>query len=118
MALSTTLDPAVVKSDSLTGSVVGLPGKLPSIYYQVNLEIFLLERVLGTKEETEVKPLAKNEVLMLNCNSAATVGVVLDPSKKYYLRAEKTYLRHIGDRITISRRVGERFRLIGYGILK
>ena len=82
MALSTTLDPAVVKSDSLTGSVVGLPGKLPSIYYQVNLEIFLLERVLGTKEETEVKPLAKNEVLMLNCNSAATVGVVLDPSKK------------------------------------
>ncbi len=119
MALSTTLDPAVVKSDSLTGSVVGLPGKLPSIYYQVNLEIFLLERVLGTKEETEVKPLAKNEVLMLNCNSAATVGVVLDPSKKNTICVlKKPICARPGDRITISRRVGERFRLIGYGILK
>ena len=29
MALSTTLDPAVVKSDSLTGSIVDFPGKLP-----------------------------------------------------------------------------------------
>ncbi len=119
MALSTTLDPAVVKSDSLTGSIVGLPGKLPSIYYQVNLEIFLLERVLGTKEETEVKPLAKNEVLMLNCNSAATVGVVLDPSKKNTICVlKKPICARPGDRITISRRVGERFRLIGYGILK
>ncbi len=119
MALSTTLDPAVVKSDSLTGSIVGLPGKLPSTYYQVNLEIFLLERILGTKEETEVKPLAKNEVLMLNCNSAATVGVVLDPSKKNTICVlKKPICARPGDRITISRRVGERFRLIGYGILK
>ena len=82
MAIRTTLDPSVVKSDSLTGSVVGLPGKIPPVHYQVNLETFLLERVVGTKEETEVKPLAKGEILMLNCNSAATVGVVVDPSKK------------------------------------
>ncbi|MDP3698840.1 MAG: translation initiation factor IF-2 subunit gamma [Nanoarchaeota archaeon] len=119
MAIRTTLDPSVVKSDSLTGSIVGLPGKIPAVHYQVNLETFLLERVVGTKEETEVKPLAKGEILMLNCNSAATVGVVVDPSKKNTLCAlKKPICANAGDRITISRRVGDRFRLIGYGILK
>lgn len=119
MAVSTTLDPTVVKSDTLVGSLVGIPGKLPPLHYQIALETHLLERVVGAKEETEVKPLAKNEVLMLNVNSAATVGVVVDPSKKKTTCIlKKPVCANIGDRITISRRVGDRFRLIGYGTLK
>src|SRR3989344_3356820 len=79
----------------------------------------LLERVVGTKEETEVKPLAKGEILMLNVNAAATVGVVIDPSKKKTTCSlKKPICADPGERITISRRVGDRFRLIGYGILK
>ena len=119
MAIGTTLDPSIVKSDSLTGSLVGLAGKLPPVHYQIVLDTFLLERVVGTKEEVDVKPLAKQEMLMLNVNSSATVGVVLDPSKKNttcILR--KPIVASPGDRITISRKVGDRFRLIGYGILK
>jgi translation initiation factor 2 subunit 3 len=119
MAFGTSLDPSIVKSDSLTGSLVGLPGKLPTVHYQISLETHLLERVVGTKEESEVKPLAKNEILMLNVNSAATVGVVVDPSKKKTVCAlKKPVAANVGDRITISRRVGDRFRLIGFGILK
>jgi translation initiation factor 2 subunit 3 len=119
MAISTTLDPTIVKSDTLTGSLVGIPGKLPPLHTQISLETHLLDRVLGTKEETEVKPLAKKEILMLNVNSAATVGVVLDPSKKNTTCIlKKPICANPGDRITISRRVGDRFRLIGYGILK
>jgi len=56
MALATTLDPAVVKSDSLAGSLVGISGKIPPLQNQLNLEANLLKRVVGTKEETEVKP--------------------------------------------------------------
>ena len=119
MAISTTLDPTIVKSDTLTGSLVGVSGKLPPVHYQISLDTHLLERVVGAKEETEVKPLAKNEALMLNVNSAATVGVVVDPSKKKTTCVlKKPICANIGDRITISRRVGDRFRLIGYGILK
>ncbi len=119
MAIATTLDPSIVKSDSLVGSTVGYPGKLPPIHNQVSLDTHLLERVVGAKEETDVKPLAKGEVLMLNVNSAATVGVVLDPSKKNTTCVlKKPVCANPGDRITISRRVGDRFRLIGYGILK
>ncbi len=119
MALSTTLDPTIVKSDSLTGSLVGLPGKLPPVHYQITLDTNLLTRVVGVKEETEVKPLAKNEILMLNVNSAATVGIVVNPSKKNTTCVlKKPICANPGEKITISRRVGDRFRLIGYGILK
>ncbi|MBI2668833.1 translation initiation factor IF-2 subunit gamma [Candidatus Woesearchaeota archaeon] len=119
MAIGTTLDPNIVKADSLAGSIVGLPGKLPSVHTQITLDTNLLERVVGTKEEMEVKPLAKNEMLMLNVNASATVGVVVDPSKKNTTCVlKKPICAYTGDRITISRRVGDRFRLIGYGILK
>jgi len=119
MALGTELDPTIVKSDSLTGSLVGVPGKLPPVHYEISLETHLLKRVVGTKDEVEVKPLAKKEMLMLNVNSAATVGVVTNPSKKKTsCLLKKPICANPGDRITISRRVGDRFRLIGYGILK
>ncbi|MBS3116507.1 translation initiation factor IF-2 subunit gamma [Candidatus Woesearchaeota archaeon] len=119
MALGTMLDPTIIKSDSLTGSLVAHPGKLPPLHYQISLDTNLLERVIGMKEEGEVKPLAKGEVLMLNVHSAATVGVVTDPSKKNTTCVlKKPICANKGDRITISRKVGDRFRLIGYGILK
>ena len=119
MALGTLLDPSIVKSDTLTGSLVSLPGKLPSLHYQITLETHLLQRIVGAKEETEVKPLARNEALMLNVYSTATVGVVVDPSKKNTTCIlKKPICAYAGDRVTISRRVGDRFRLIGYGILK
>src|SRR3989338_6989067 len=103
MAISTTLDPSVVKSDNLTGSLVGIKGKLPPIHNQITIETHLLERVVGTKEETEVKPLAKNEILMLNVNSAATVGVVFDPSKKNTTCVlKKPVAANKGDRKNIS----------------
>ena len=119
MAIQTDLDPTIIKSDTLTGCLVGLPDKLPPVHYQLTLQTSLLERVVGTKEEIEVKPLAKNEVLMLNVNSAATVGVILDPSKKNTTCVlKKPVCANKGDRITISRKVGDRFRLIGFGIIK
>jgi len=119
VALLTTLDPATVKSDKLTGSLVGLKGKLPDTLSEVTLEVHLLERVVGSKEDLVVVPIKMGEALMLNVNSASTVGVVVDLQKnkakcnlKLPICAEK------GSRVTISRLVGNRFRLIGYGILQ
>ena len=80
IALLTSLDHAVVRADSLTGSVVGHPGKLPPIWDAFTLETKLLERVVGAAEELKVNPLMPNEALMLNVNSAATVGIVTDLS--------------------------------------
>ena len=115
VGVQTKLDPFYVKSDSLTGSVVGHVGKLPKVWYQLNLKPTLLKRVVGTKEDTAIENIKKNEILMLNVNSAATVGVVRELKKdlvncslKIPVCASKE------DRITISRRFGNRWHLIGY----
>jgi len=119
IAALTSLDPTVVKSDSFAGSVVGYVGKLPPVWHELTMKVILLERVVGAKEEIEVKPLAKGEILMLNVNSAATVGVVSNMSKgKVYCKLKKPVCADAGSRITVSRRVGNRFRLIGYGIIE
>jgi len=115
----TELDPAIVKSDRLTGNVVGARGKLPPVWNQIVLEVHLLERVVGSKEEIEVEPIKIGEPLMLNVNSAATVGVVTELSKSRAACMLKLPIcAEPGARVTISRRIGTRFRLIGYGILQ
>ena len=119
IAVLTDLDPSVVKSDVLTGAIVGHPSKLPNVLYDLDLEVHLLERVVGSKEELVVEPVKLHEPLMLNVNSAVTVGVVMKLSKNSVLcKLKVPVCCETGSRITISRRIGNRFRLIGYGIIK
>ncbi len=119
IAILTDLDPSIVKSDVLTGAVVGLPGKLPSVLYDLDLEVHLLERVVGSKEELVVEQIKLQEPLMLNVNSAVTVGVVFKLAKNsVQCKLKVPVCCDIGSRVTISRRIGNRFRLIGYGIIK
>lgn len=118
IALLTDLDPSIVKSDTLTGSVVTNPGKALTLYNDFELEAHLLERVVGTKAELEVVPIKKDEILMLNVNSAATVGQVIELKKKKAIcRLKRPISASKGSRVTISRLIGSRFRLIGYGII-
>jgi translation initiation factor 2 subunit 3 len=119
IGILTTLDPSVVKSDQLTGSLVGLKGKLPPIWNSLTLEPHLLQRVVGAKEELNVNPIVKLEPLMLNVNSAATVGVIDEVAKgKVHCALKLPVCADIGSKVAISRRVENRFRLIGYGIIK
>ncbi len=119
IAILTPLDPSIVKSDILTGNVVGHPGKLPPVLYNLELEVHLLERVVGSKDELVVEPVKLHEPLMLNVNSAVTVGIVMKLAKNLvYCKLKVPVCCDTGSRITISRRIGNRFRLIGYGIIK
>src|SRR3989338_1091674 len=112
----TSLDPSIVKSDQLTGSVAGLPGKLPKVWNELVLDVHLLQRVVGTQEELSVEPVKMTEPLMLNINSAATVGIVVELKKnKVRCRLKLPVCADPKSRVTISRRIGNRFRLIGYG---
>jgi len=115
----TLLDPAIVKADTLSGAVVGLPSKLPPVWNEFLLETHLLERVVGAKDKLVVEPIKISEILMLNVNSAATVGVVFDLSKNSFRSKLKLPVcAEPQSRVTISRRIGTRWRLIGYGIIK
>lgn len=116
IGILTKLDPNLVKADSLSGSVVGLPGELPLVWDELTLKQNLLERVVGTKDNLVVEPIKKNESLMLNINSSTTVGVITNLSKdKIKVKLKIPICADKKDRITISRLIGSRFRLIGYG---
>jgi len=119
IGLMTDLDPAIVKADTLTGNVAGLPGKLPPVWLTLTLQTTLMDRVVGSQEELKVNPLMPNELLMLNVNSAATVGIVRDIKKNVVTcELKKPICANPESRVSISRRVGTRFRLIGYGIIQ
>jgi translation initiation factor 2 subunit 3 len=119
IALLTKLDPSVVKSDQLTGSVVGLPGKLPPVWDELDLEFSLLERVVGAKDNLVVDPLKVGEILMLNVNSAATVGVISSiKGNNLHCTLKLPVCSQKDARVTMSRRFGNRWRLIGFGLIK
>ncbi len=119
VAIMTSLDPSVVKSDSLVGSLVVKPGKSPACWNELRLEPKLLERVVGAKDSLVVEPPKMKEMLMLNVNTSATVGIVSDIGKKgIILSLKKPVCAEPGSRVAIGRRLGQRWRLIGYGVIK
>ncbi|MEK6808501.1 MAG: translation initiation factor IF-2 subunit gamma [Nanoarchaeota archaeon] len=119
IGLLTSLDPSIVKADKLVGNVVGLPGKLPKVWNDLTIEIHLLDRVVGVAEQINVEPIKINEVFMLNVNTSATVGIVTKIRKRdIQCKLKLPVCAETGSRITLSRMVGNRFRLIGYGIIK
>lgn len=118
IGVGTNLDPSYTKSDNLAGSVAGKPGTLPEPLSEIEIQANLLDKVVGMDKEKEVEPLRTNEPLMINANTATTVGTVTsargteaDVKLKLPICAEK------GDRIAISRRISGRWRLIGHGII-
>ncbi len=119
IAVMTELDPSIVKSDALSGSIVGLPGKLPPVLYEIAMDVTLLERVVGAKDKLVVEPLKMSEPLMLNVNSSTTVGIITKMKKsKITFMLKLPICAGKGSRVTMSRRIGQRWRLIGYGILE
>ncbi len=119
VALLTNLDPSIVKADRFTGNVLGYPDKLPPVWDTLKLDVNLLERVVGSAEDVKVEPLKKGELLMLNVNSAATVGTISKLAKdEIEVVLKLPVCADLKNRVTISRRMGTRFRLIGFGIIK
>jgi translation initiation factor 2 subunit 3 len=119
IAIGTKLDPALTKSDGLTGRVVGKPGTLPPVLHKIIMATTLLERVVGAAEDLAVDNIKTNEPLMLSVGTATTVGVVTSARGnesevvlKIPVCAEK------GQRVAVSRKITGKWRLIGFGIIQ
>lgn len=117
VALGTTLDPYIVKSDSLIGSLVGLPNSLPPDIYDVTIELNLFETAVGTQELVKVDPIKIKESLRLNIGTAATLGTVTRiKDHTVEIKLKKPVCMVSNNRVAISRRIADRWRLIGSGI--
>lgn len=115
LGMMTNLDPSLTKSDGLVGNVVGLPDKLPQTMTSVNLELHLLERVVGAKEFATVEPIKLNETLLINIGTSRSIGSVSSVKKGLIqLNLKIPICANMGDRVVISRQVQGRWRLVGY----
>jgi len=118
LGVLTQLDPYFTKADNLVGNVVGLPDTLPPVRYELNLEVNLLERIVGTKEMLSVEPIKPNEILMINVGTARSVGRVKNvKGKNVELQLELPVCGEEGDKVVLSRQILGRWRLVGYGII-
>jgi translation initiation factor 2 subunit 3 len=119
IAIGTKLDPALTKSDGLTGRVVGKPGTLPPVLHKFVMTTHLLERVVGAAEDLVVENIKTNEPLMLSIGTATTVGVVTSARGNQSEVALKIPVCALKEqRVAISRRISGKWRLIGYGIIQ
>ena len=118
--VATPMDPNVTKADDLSEQVMARQGELPPIWEEFNLDLDLLEHMVASGDDApeKVRPLQPNEMLMINSATATSVGqVTAIKGKKCTLRLRLPICPLEGSRITLSRRIGTRWRLIGHGTI-
>ena len=120
LGVGTGLDPAVTKGDALAGQVAGPPGSLPPVHDAFTMEVNLLDRIVGTEDgKQDVEKISTGEPLMLTIGTATTVGSVTSARDgECEVQLKRPVCAETGVKIAINRRVGARWRLIGYGTLQ
>jgi translation initiation factor 2 subunit 3 len=111
VAVGTSIDPGLTKSDTLVGSVVGEPGKIPDPTDTLNVKYQLLKRT-----DIEIQPLREGEPVVVNIHTATGVGIISKLAKGIAtIRLKKPVVSEKGMRIALSKRVGQRWRLASWG---
>ncbi len=119
VGIGTLLDPSLTKADGLIGNLVGKPEMLPPDRSELVLDTHLFKRAIGTKELVEVDRAGKGERLLLDVGTAITVGSVVSMKGDVVnLRLARPVCAEENSRVAISRKIGGRWRLIGYGMIK
>ena len=115
LAVETDLDPALTKSDGLSGNVLGRKGELPETTETLEIEVELMERLVGSDSEEEIENIKEKEPLMLNIGTGKTAGFVTELGTTVTVDLKLPVCAEEGDRVAVSRQIGSRWRLIGHG---
>ncbi len=115
LAIETSLDPSLAKSDGLSGNVLGRKDELPEVTQTIEIEVDLMDRLVGAEDEQEIENIKENEALMLNVGTGKSAGIVTQAGKNVRLDLKVPVCAEEDDRVAISRQIGSRWRLIGHG---
>jgi len=125
IAVQTTIDPSLTKSDRLVGQLLGIPGQLPDVYEQIIITYSIMNRVVGVNTTTDKdgsksktsRILNVDEVLKLNIGSATTAATVKKVDNNIaMLSLYYPSCCSEGEKISISRKIGDNnWRLVGFG---
>jgi translation initiation factor 2 subunit 3 len=109
LGVMTELDTNLTKADYMSGSVAGKD--LPDVLSKLTLKVKLFEKV----SDERVEPIKKTEQLMLNVGTSRTIGTVTNIKKDIVdIDLKLPVCAGKGDRAVLSRKITERWRLIGY----
>ncbi len=118
IAVGTELDPFLTKSDALVGSLIGRPDELPPVHETMSIDTQLFDLAVGAPEMIKVEKIKTGEALRLNVGTSVTLGVVSSAKdSSIQLKLRRPVCAPKGSRVAISRRIGERWRLIGSGTI-
>ncbi len=116
IALETELDPVLTKTDSLSGCVAGLVGKLPEPISKLRIKTQLFKELIGTKEKTPIAPIKTTELLLISVNTTISVGPVMKiKNNEIELSLRIPIVPMKGDNVGLARNVNGHWRLIGFG---
>ena len=118
VAIGTKLDPSLSRSDSLMGSIIGKPDTLPENTTNVKLSINLFDMAVGSVTETKVAPIRTDELLRVNVGTAPVPAKVMKvKSNDIEVEFKRPICLFEGSNVALSRRIADRWRLIGAGIV-
>jgi len=115
LAVETELDPSLAKSDGLSGNILGREGELPDVSYSLEIDVKLMDRLVGSQNEQEIENIKEKEPLMLNVGTGKSAGYVTQAGDRIKIDLKVPVCAEEGDRVAISRQIGSRWRLIGHG---
>ncbi|HWY36226.1 MAG TPA: translation initiation factor IF-2 subunit gamma [Nitrosopumilaceae archaeon] len=118
VAIGTKLDPSMTRSDSLIGSVIGKPNTLPENSSIAKLEINLFDTAVGSADEIKVSSVQVGESLRLSVGTAPVLSKVTSVrGERIDVQFRRPVCLFEKGRVAISRRIQERWRLIGAGVV-
>jgi translation initiation factor 2 subunit 3 len=118
VAIGTKLDPSMTRSDSLIGSVIGKPGTLPENASTAKIEINLFDTAVGSVDEIKVSSIQVGESLRLSVGTAPVLSKVTSVrGERVDIQFKRPVCLFEKGRVAISRRIQERWRLIGAGVI-
>jgi translation initiation factor 2 subunit 3 len=116
IGMGTLLDPSLTRADSLVGNIIGLPGNMPPVVSHLVLGVELFERAVGTEEQIPVEKIRTNEALVLNTGTSVSAGVVTSArDNTIEIELRRPVCIELNARVALNRRIGESWRLIGFG---
>lgn len=113
IAIGTSLDPSVAKSDTLVGNLVGQPGNLPPVYSELVMDVSFLKR-----SDFENTHFMQSEPLVISAGTATTLGLLMKvKSGRVTVKLKRPLCLTGKSKIAISRRIGQRWRLSAFATL-
>ncbi|VVB57734.1 Translation initiation factor 2 subunit gamma [uncultured archaeon] len=114
IGVGTLIDPALTKGDSLVGNILGKPEGLGPVLDAPELEYTMIKR-----EGFDNPPLKMAEPLVISSGTATSLGVVVKlKGGVVTLKLKRAIYAEKGQKVALSRRMGQRWRLSAFGVVK